>query len=366
MRPTRRSSRSRPRSSSRRSSASAPRASATCSQSQGGGTRRSSSSTSSTRSAAPARARFRRRRQRRARADARPDPHRDRRIRASRGGDRARRDQPRLRSSTRRCCGPGALTAASRCSHRTGRARGRSWRCTRARSRSAPSVDLEAIAASTPGMVGADLANLANEAALLAARRNHERSRRPTSPTRWRRSCSASPRGIVLSPADRERTAYHEAGHALVGMLTPGADPVRKVSIIPRGMALGVTLATPDSDQVSYSRRSWTQDQGRARRTRRGGDGLRDDHDGSGVDIEQLTRSPGRWSAAWGMSDAIGPSPCSRGSARAVHRRARRDLRGTQRLSTKRSAGSSTTPTRTSPRCSAAPRAARGTGQALL
>src|SRR5206468_1779006 len=54
--------------------------------------------------------------------------------------------------------------------------------------------------------------------------------------------------------ADRERTAYHESGHALVGMLTPGADPVRKVSIIPRGMALGVTLSTPDADRVSYSR----------------------------------------------------------------------------------------------------------------
>ena len=62
-----------------------------------------------------------------------------------------------------------------------------------------------------------------------------------------------SPRGILLSPADRERTAYHESGHALVGMLTAGADPVRKVSIIPRGMALGVTLSTPDSDRVSYS-----------------------------------------------------------------------------------------------------------------
>ena len=63
-----------------------------------------------------------------------------------------------------------------------------------------------------------------------------------------------APRGIVLTPADRERTAYHESGHALIGMLTPGADPVRKVSIIPRGMALGVTLSTPDTDRVGYSR----------------------------------------------------------------------------------------------------------------
>ncbi|MGA2010008.1 MAG: hypothetical protein ABSH51_05655 [Solirubrobacteraceae bacterium] len=63
-----------------------------------------------------------------------------------------------------------------------------------------------------------------------------------------------APRGILLSKEDRERTACHESGHALVGMLTPEADPVRKVSIIPRGLALGVTLSTPDSDRVSYSR----------------------------------------------------------------------------------------------------------------
>src|SRR5204862_7506165 len=61
-------------------------------------------------------------------------------------------------------------------------------------------------------------------------------------------------RQVVMSDADRERTAYHESGHALVGMLTPGADPVRKVSIIPRGRALGVTLATPDADRYSYER----------------------------------------------------------------------------------------------------------------
>ena len=102
-------------------------------------------------------------------------------------------------------------------------------------------------------MVGADLANLANEAALLALAASTRRCRWPTSPTRWRRSCSAPRAASCCRPADRERTAYHESGHALVGMLTAGADPVRKVSIIPRGMALGVTLSTPDSDRVSYS-----------------------------------------------------------------------------------------------------------------
>jgi cell division protease FtsH len=117
----------------------------------------------------------------------------------------------------------------------------------------AENVDLGALAASTPGMVGADLANLANEAALLGARRNHKRAERLDFTDALEKILLGAPRGIVVSPADRERTAYHEAGHALVGMLTPGADPVRKVSIIPRGAALGVTLSAPDEDQVSYT-----------------------------------------------------------------------------------------------------------------
>src|SRR3984893_7416716 len=111
----------------------------------------------------------------------------------------------------------------------------------------ADGVDLDALAASTPGMVGADLANLANEAALLAARRGRDEVEMADFPDSLEKLMLGAPRGILLSPVDRERTAYHESGHALVGMLTPGADPVRKVSIIPRGMALGVTLSTPDS-----------------------------------------------------------------------------------------------------------------------
>ncbi|MFI5038199.1 MAG: ATP-dependent metallopeptidase FtsH/Yme1/Tma family protein, partial [Solirubrobacterales bacterium] len=109
----------------------------------------------------------------------------------------------------------------------------------------ADDVDLDALAVSTPGMVGADLANLANEAALLGARSGHEKVTMSDFTDSLEKIMLGSPRGILLSPADRERTAYHESGHALVGMLTPGADPVRKVSIIPRGMALGVTLSTP-------------------------------------------------------------------------------------------------------------------------
>src|SRR5580692_9025730 len=104
-----------------------------------------------------------------------------------------------------------------------------------------------------PGMVGADLANLANEAALLATRRDHDTIEMTDFTDSLEKIILGARRGIVLLPADRERTAYHEAGHALVGMLTPGADPVRKVSIIPRGAALGVTLSAPDDDQVSYT-----------------------------------------------------------------------------------------------------------------
>ena len=97
-------------------------------------------------------------------------------------------------------------------------------------------VDLSALAATTVGMVGADLANLANEAALVAAGRDHERVEMGDFTDALEKIILGAERKLALTPADRERTAYHEAGHALVGMLTSHADPVRKVSIIPRGM----------------------------------------------------------------------------------------------------------------------------------
>jgi cell division protease FtsH len=113
-------------------------------------------------------------------------------------------------------------------------------------------VDLDSLAASTAGMVGADLANLANEAALTAARREHEKVQQEDFTDALERIILGAPRKLVMSEEDRRRTAYHEGGHAIVGMLTPGADPVRKVSIIPRGMALGVTLSAPATDKFSY------------------------------------------------------------------------------------------------------------------
>ncbi|HEX7610225.1 MAG TPA: cell division protein FtsH, partial [Solirubrobacteraceae bacterium] len=112
----------------------------------------------------------------------------------------------------------------------------------------------------------------------------------------------------LLSPADRERTAFHEAGHALVGMLTAGADPVRKVSIIPRGMALGVTLSTPDSDRVSYSLAELE-----AKIDVALGGRVAEEivfgtiTTGAESDIQQLTMIARQMVGRWGMSAAIGP-----------------------------------------------------------
>jgi len=170
------------------------------------------------------------------------------------------------------------------------------------------SVDLEAIGSSTPGMVGADLANLANEAALLAARREHKKVQMSDFTDSLEKIMLGSPRGILLSPADRERTAYHESGHALVGMLTEGADPVRKVSIIPRGMALGVTLSTPDRDRVSYS-----LDELLAKIKVALGGRVAEEvvygkiTTGAESDIQQLTQIARQMVGRWGMSTAIGP-----------------------------------------------------------
>jgi cell division protease FtsH len=172
----------------------------------------------------------------------------------------------------------------------------------------ADDVDLDELAASTPGMVGADLANLANEAALLAARREHDKVTMSDFTDALEKVLLGSPRGIVLSPTDRERTAYHESGHALVGMLTPAADPVRKVTIIPRGMALGVTLSTPDNDRVSYVREELE-----ARIHVSLGGRVAEEiifgtiSSGAESDIQQLTQVAREMVGRWGMSDAIGP-----------------------------------------------------------
>ena len=172
----------------------------------------------------------------------------------------------------------------------------------------APDVDLGELAATTPGMVGADLANLANEAALLAARRGHDKVQMADFTDSLEKILLGAPRGIVLAPADRERTAYHESGHALVGMLTPGADPVRKVSIIPRGQALGVTLSTPDSDRVNYSREELDAKIKVALGGRVAEEVVYEDiSTGAESDLQQLTQIARQMVGRWGMSDKLGP-----------------------------------------------------------
>jgi len=115
-----------------------------------------------------------------------------------------------------------------------------------------PAVDLGVVASTTPGMVGADLANLVNEAALMAARRGHERVAQSDFADALEKVVLGTERRIMMSEEEKERTAFHESGHALLGMLEPGADRVRKISIVPRGRALGVTFQSPEADRYSY------------------------------------------------------------------------------------------------------------------
>jgi cell division protease FtsH len=172
----------------------------------------------------------------------------------------------------------------------------------------ADDVDLGRIAATTPGMVGADLANLVNEAALLAARRNHERVEESDFTDALERIVLGAERQVMMSNEDKRRTAYHEGGHAIVGMLTPGADPVRKVSIIPRGLALGVTFAAPESDRFNY-----LEPEVRAKiKVALGGRAAEEvvygeSSTGAESDIQQLTELARQMVGRWGMSPAIGP-----------------------------------------------------------
>jgi cell division protease FtsH len=171
----------------------------------------------------------------------------------------------------------------------------------------APDVDLDAIAATTAGMVGADLANLANEAALLAARREHEQVTMGDFTDALEKIELGTARKLLLTPEDKRRTAYHEAGHALVGMLTPGADPVRKISIIPRTMSLGVTISAPGSDRFNYDKDSLlahikVATGGRAAEEVVYGD----ETTGAESDIRQATSLARNMVGRFGMSDEIG------------------------------------------------------------
>jgi cell division protease FtsH len=171
-----------------------------------------------------------------------------------------------------------------------------------------PDVDLAAVAAATPGMVGADLANLVNEAALAAAEHRHERVTGADFGEALEKTLLGSVRGIVLTPEEKLSTAYHESGHALLGMLTPGADPVRRVTIIPRGQALGVTVQTPQVDRYGY-----TEKYLRGRIVGALGGRAAEEivygevTTGAESDLDQATRLARQMVGRWGMSPAIGP-----------------------------------------------------------
>jgi len=172
----------------------------------------------------------------------------------------------------------------------------------------ADEVDLGALASTTPGMVGADLENLVNEAALLAARRNHEMVNREDLTDALERIVLGAERKVMISEDDRRRTAYHEAGHAIVGMLTPGADPVRKVSIIPRGQALGVTFSAPDADRFNFEQQHLLAQIKVALGGRVAEELVFSDiTTGAESDIQHLTRIARHMVGRWGMSRAIGP-----------------------------------------------------------
>jgi cell division protease FtsH len=169
-------------------------------------------------------------------------------------------------------------------------------------------IDLTSVARATPGMTGAELANLANEAALLAVKRGKGAVGQSELSDALEKVQLGAARPLVIPIEERRRTAYHESGHALLGMLHPGADPVRKITIVPRGRALGVTLSTPDSDRYAY-----TEEYLRGRIIGALG-GMAAEHVVFGVvttgaenDLEQVTGVVRGMVGRWGMSERIGP-----------------------------------------------------------
>jgi cell division protease FtsH len=172
-------------------------------------------------------------------------------------------------------------------------------------------VEVRTLAKATPGMSGADLANLVNEAALLAARREHDKVYMDDlEHAKDKVMLGAERRSMVLAEGERKLTAYHEAGHAIVALFTPGLDPVHKVTIVPRGRALGVTASLPEEDRHSYSKdymlaRLIMLYGGRAAEEMIfGPDKVTT---GAGNDIERATSMARRMVMQWGMSEAVGP-----------------------------------------------------------
>ena len=171
----------------------------------------------------------------------------------------------------------------------------------------ADDANLAELAAATPGFSGAELRNLVNEAALLAARRAQDTVRQTDFLDALEKIVLGPARPILLTRADRERIAYHEGGHAILGLVVPGADPVHRVTIVPRGQALGVTYQRPDSDRYNYP-----EPYLRARIVGMLGGRAAEEivygtrTTGAESDIEQATALARRMVTRWGMSDDIG------------------------------------------------------------
>ena len=175
----------------------------------------------------------------------------------------------------------------------------------------APDVDAKVLARGTPGFSGADLANLVNEAALLAARNN----KRVVTMAEFEAAkdkvlMGAERRSMVMSEEERERTAYHEAGHALVGLFSPKHDPLHKVTIIPRGRALGVTMSLPERDQLGFTRLQLESRIAMAYGGRVAEElifGQDEVSNGAAQDISMATKMARKMVTEWGMSDKLGP-----------------------------------------------------------
>jgi cell division protease FtsH len=174
----------------------------------------------------------------------------------------------------------------------------------------APDVDARTIARGTPGFSGADLANLVNEAALLAARRGKRVVTMPEmEDAKDKVMMGAERRSLAMSEDEKRLTAYHEAGHALVGIYMPQHDPLHKVTIIPRGRALGLTMNLPEQDRMSYSKQYCTSKLASMFGGREaevlvlGPDNVTT---GASSDIQQATRMARSMVTEWGMSDKLG------------------------------------------------------------
>ncbi len=170
-------------------------------------------------------------------------------------------------------------------------------------------VILEKIARGTPGFSGADLANLVNEAALIAARKSKEKvDMADFEFAKDKVLMGVERRSMVLSDAEKKNTAYHEAGHALVAKLTPGTDPIHKVSIIPRGRALGVTQQLPLDDRYTYAK-DYLEKALNVLLGGRAAEELALHHmtTGAGNDLERATDLARKMVTEWGMSERLGP-----------------------------------------------------------